>query len=144
MRPIAAPPQLEDIVPNLQEEYYAVVASPPQVASPDPTAENDVQMEQMHTLKRKLRHAVTVANSFARVLDNESFNWALHIERDAHQRKKDNPLGHPLLPTHAEIQERLAEERASEARFEHGRVGPPARAGPLVACDNIWELGPLG
>ena len=58
MRSIAAPPPLED----------TVVASPFQVASPDPTAENDVQMEQMRTHKRKLRHAVTVANGCARVL----------------------------------------------------------------------------
>ena len=38
MRPIAASPPLEDIVSNLQEEYD-VVASPLQVALPDPTAE---------------------------------------------------------------------------------------------------------
>ena len=48
-------------------------------------------------------------------------SWALRLERDAHQKKKDNPLGHPLLPTHAEIQERLAEDRAREAKFEHRR-----------------------
>ena len=35
--------------------------------------------------------------------------------------QKDNPLGHPLLPTHAEIQGRLAEQRAREAKFEHER-----------------------
>ena len=46
-------------------------------------------------------------------------SWALRLERDAHQKKMDNPLGHPLLPTHAEIQERLAEQRAREAKFEH-------------------------
>ena len=129
MRPIAAPPPLEDIVSNLQEEHV-VVASPPQVASPDPAAENDVQMEQIRTLKRKLRHAVTVANGCARVLEDERaensekirrLNWALRLERGAHQKKKDNPLGHPLLPMHAEIQERLAEERARDARFEHKR-----------------------
>ena len=70
MRPIAAPPPLEDIVSNLQEEHV-VVASSPQAASPDPAAENDVQMEQIRTLKRKLRHAVTVANGCARVLEDE-------------------------------------------------------------------------
>ena len=129
MRPIAAPPPLEDIASNIQEEY-AVVASPPLVALPDPTAENDVQVEQIRALKRKLRHAVTVANGCARVLEDEraenseqirKLRWALRLERDAHQKKKDNPLGHPLLPTHAEIQERLAEDRAREARFEHKR-----------------------
>ena len=66
----------------------------------------------------KARHAVTVANGCARVLEDEraenseqirKLRWALRLERDAHQKKKDNPLGHPLLPTHAEIQERLAE-----------------------------------
>ena len=129
MRPIAAPPPLEDIASNIQEEY-AVVASPPLVALPDPTAENDVQVEQIRALKRKLRHAVTVANGCARVLEDEraenseqirKLRWALRLERDAHQKKKDNPLGHPLLPTHAEIQERLAEQRAREAKFEHER-----------------------
>ena len=80
MRPISAPPPLKDIVSNLQEEY-AVVASPPQVALPDPTAENDVQMEQISTLKRKLRHAVTVANGCARVLEDERAENNKNIRR---------------------------------------------------------------
>ena len=71
-----------------------------------------------------------MANSCALVLVNEraenskkiwKVNWVLRLERDAHQKKKDNPLGHQLLPTHAEIQERLAEQRAREAKFEHER-----------------------
>ena len=96
MRPIAAPPPLEDIASNIQEEY-AVVASPPLVALPDPTAENDVQVEQIRALKRKLRHAVTVANGCARVLEDEraenseqirKLSWALRLERDAHTRRR--------------------------------------------------------
>ena len=43
------------------------------------------------------------------------------LEREAHQRRKDNPLGHPLMPTHAEIQQRLAEERERKAKWEHKR-----------------------
>ena len=91
--------------------------------------EPDNFAEQNRTLRQKLRHAVTVANGCARVLEDERaensekirINWALHLERDAHQRKKDNQLGHPLLTTHAEIQERLAEQRAREAKLEHER-----------------------
>ena len=83
--------------------------------------EPDNFAEQNRTLRQKLRHAVTVANGCARVLEDEradnserirKLRWALRLERDAHQKKKDNPLGHPLLPTYAEIQERLAEQRA--------------------------------
>ena len=107
------------------EELLAT--SPPQASSPET---DGVLAEGILTLKRKLRHAVTVANGCARVLEDEraenseqirKLRWALRLERDAHQKKKDNPLGHPLLPTHAEIQERLAEQRAREAKFEHER-----------------------
>ena len=99
--------------------------------SPRASPETDgVLAEENLTLKRKLRHAVTVANGCARVLEDEraensekirKLSWALRLERGAHQKKKDNPLGHPLLPTYAEIQERLAEDRAREARFKHKR-----------------------
>ena len=121
MRPIAASAPLEDIVPNLQEKD-AFVTSPPQAASPNPTAENDVLADENFTLnlKRKLRHADTVANSCARALEKEKgdasekinrLGFALLLEREAHQRKKDNPLGHLLMPTHAEVQARWDEER---------------------------------
>ena len=89
------------------EELLAT--SPPQASSPET---DGVLAEGNLTLKRKLRHAVTVANGCARVLEDEraenseqirKLRWALRLERDAHQKKKDNPLGHPLLPTHAQI-----------------------------------------
>jgi hypothetical protein len=68
------------------------------------------------TLKWKLRHTVTVANSCARALEKENseagekirqLNWALLLERAAHQRRKDNPLQHSLGPSPANVQWRL-------------------------------------
>ncbi len=60
----------------------------------------EVFCEQNCTLKWKLRHAVKVANSCERVLENEwavtgqkirNLNFALLLDPSAHQRKKDNP-----------------------------------------------------
>ena len=117
----SAPAPPEDTCINQEEEARDACPPPPSAASPPQASspETDgVLAEENLTLKRKLRHAVTVANGCARVLEDERaensekirrLSWALRLERDAHQKKKDNPLGHPLLPTHAEIQERLAE-----------------------------------
>jgi hypothetical protein len=54
-------------------QIYAIGGriAPPQAASPDPTAENDVLAEKNCTLKRKLRQALTVANSCARAPEDE-------------------------------------------------------------------------
>ena len=129
----SAPAPPEDTCINQEEEARDACPTPPSAASPPQASspETDgVLAEENLTLKRKLRHAVTVANGCARVLEDEraenseqirKLRWALRLEQDAHQKKKDNPLGHPLLPTHADIQERLTEERAREARFEHKR-----------------------
>ena len=48
-------------------------------------------------------------------------DWALLLERSAHKRLKENPLGHQLGPTREEVQERLAKERERAARWEHKR-----------------------
>ncbi len=53
------------LIEDLPAHGEAFAASPLQVASPDPTAENDVLAEQNHILKRRLSKAVTVANSCA-------------------------------------------------------------------------------
>ena len=64
------------------------VTSPPQAASPE---SDGVLAEENLTLKRKRRHAVTVANSCARVLEDErtekseqirKLRWALRLEQD--------------------------------------------------------------
>ena len=89
--------------------------------------------EQNCTLKRKLRHAVTVANSCAKALEKEKkekseagekirqLNWALLLERAAHQRRKDNPLQHNLGPSPADVQWRLDMERERNIKLEHRR-----------------------
>jgi hypothetical protein len=86
--------------------------------------------EQNCTLKRKLRHAVTVANICARALEKEKseagekirrLNWALLVERAAHQRRKDNPLQHNLGPSPADVQWRLDMERERNIKLEHRR-----------------------
>ena len=73
------------------------------------------------------RHAVTVANGCARVLEDEraenseqirKLRWALRLERDAHQKKKDNPLGHPLLPTQGRFKSAWLSIRAKGERGE--------------------------
>jgi hypothetical protein len=48
-------------------------------------------------------------------------DWALLLERSAHKRLKENPMGHKLGPTREEVQERLAKERERAARWEHKR-----------------------
>ncbi len=107
----------------MRDDYYAELAR-----QNDP--DDSYCLLRRITLKWKLRHAVTVANSFARVLENEraetgekirKLDWALLLERSAHQRLKENPLGHQLGPTPAEVQERLAKERERAAQWEYKR-----------------------
>ena len=71
-----------------------------------------------------------MANSCTLLLKNEraetsekirKLDWALLLERSAHKRLKENPLGHQLGPTREEVQERLAKERERAARWEHKR-----------------------
>ncbi len=73
---------------------YAESPDPQSQPEPDPTAETEALAEQKRTLKRKLRHAITVANDCARTLGREraevveerrKLEWALLIERAAHQ-----------------------------------------------------------
>ncbi len=54
------------------------------------------------TLKRKLRHAGEKIRQL---------NWALLLERAAHQRRKDKPLQHTLGPSPADVSWRLDMER---------------------------------
>ena len=83
-----------------------------QPAPDDPTAENEALAEHNRELRRKLRHAVTVANGCARALEKEKaeagekirkLDIALLLERLAHQRRRDNPTGARLGPTPAEV-----------------------------------------
>ena len=105
-------------------------ASPPSPATSPPRNENAVLAEENCTLKLKLKVALTVANSCTLLLKNEraetsekirKLDWALLLERSAHKRLKENPLGHQLGPTREEVQERLAKERERAARWEHKR-----------------------
>jgi hypothetical protein len=88
--------------------------------------------EQNHKLKRKLRHAVTVANGCARTLGREraEAKWQKKermklemglIERAAHQCLKINPCCVPQGPTPEEFQERMAEEKKKREKEEHMR-----------------------
>jgi len=113
---------------STHQEEGACDASPPSPATSPPTNENADLAEE--TLKPKLKVAVTVANSCTLLLKNEraetsekirKLDWALLLERSAHKRLKENPLGHQLGPTREEVQERLAKERERAARWEHKR-----------------------
>ena len=104
-----------------------------QPAPDDPTAENEALSELNRTLKRKLRQAVQVANGCHRALEREKdyssetakkvvkLEWALLLERSAHQRRRDNPTGARLHPTPAEVQARMAEEKEKREQEEHRR-----------------------
>ena len=105
-------------------------AEPDSQPAPDPTADHEALAEHNRELKRKLRHAVTVANGCARALEKEKaeagekirkLDFALLLERAAHQRRRDNPTGARLGPTPAEVQARMAEEKEKRAQEEHRR-----------------------
>ena len=123
----------------MPEPEYAESPDPASQPAPDPTAENEALAEiealaeQNRTLKRKLKHAVMVANGCALTLEREradvkgqkeerrKLEWALLIERTAHQRTKINPDGLKLRPTPAEVQARMAEEKKQREAEEHRR-----------------------
>uniref|UniRef100_A0A7S0QMQ2 Uncharacterized protein n=1 Tax=Cryptomonas curvata TaxID=233186 RepID=A0A7S0QMQ2_9CRYP len=86
--------------------------------------------ERNRVLKEKLKQAVTVANACHRALESEQkegdedvrrLQYALMIERAAHHQLKDNPRGHPKMPTAAEVQARMAAEEAEKAKEERRR-----------------------
>ncbi len=86
----------------MAEPEYAESPDPQSQPEPDPTVETEALAEQNCTLKRKLRHAITVANGCAWTLGREraevaeerrKLEWALLIERAAHQRTRINPNG---------------------------------------------------
>ena len=125
-----------------QQPAVSLAAEPESAESPelesqpapdDPTAENEALAELNRTLKRKLREAVQVANGCHRALEREKVDasesakkveqlqWALLLERAAHQRRRDNPTGARLGPTPAEVQARMAEEKEKKAQEEHRR-----------------------
>lgn len=127
-RTYSSPAPPEDT--STHQEEGACDASPPSPATSPPTNENADLAEENRTLKLKLKVAVTVANSCTLLLKNEraetsekirKLDWALLLERSAHKRLKENPLGHQLGPTREEVQERLAKERERAARWEHKR-----------------------
>jgi hypothetical protein len=71
-----------------------------------------------------------VANSCARALEKEKseagekirqLDWALLLERAAHQRRKDHPLQHYLGPSPADVPWRLDKERERNIKLEHRR-----------------------
>ena len=114
----------------MAEPEYAESPDPQSQPEPDPTAETEALAEQKRTLKRKLRHAITVANGCARTLGREraevveerrKLEWALLIERVAHQRTRINPNGVKLRPTPAEAEARMAEEKKQREKEEHSR-----------------------
>ena len=104
----------------MAEPEYADSPDPQSQPEPDHTVETEPLTEQNHTLKRKLRHAITVANGCARTLGREraqvveerrKLEWALLIERAAHQKTRINPNGLKLRSTPAEVEARMAEEK---------------------------------
>mmetsp|Transcript_14123 Transcript_14123/g.30153 ORF Transcript_14123/g.30153 Transcript_14123/m.30153 type:complete len:141 (+) Transcript_14123:166-588(+) len=85
--------------------------------SPEPATDHEAHNR---ALRNKLRHAVAIANGCALRLAREQdearekvrkLEWALLIERSAHQRRKDNPMCTPLLPTPADVQARQRKRR---------------------------------
>ena len=115
---------------DVAEPDFAESPEPESQPAPDPTADHEALAEHNRELKRKLRHAVTVANGCARALEKEKaeagekirkLDFALLLERAAHQRRRDNPTGARLGPTPAEVQARMAEEKEKRAQEEHRR-----------------------
>jgi hypothetical protein len=87
-------------------------------------------------LRQKLRQAVAMANCCARTLARDQnepsekvrkLEWALFIERAAHQRRKDNPMGTPLMPTPAEVRARMAAEEEKKVQEEYRRQAQAER-----------------
>ena len=112
------------------ELEYADSPDPQSQPEPDHTVETEALTEQNHTLKRKLRRAITVANGCAWTLGREraqvveerrKLEWALLIERAAHQKTRINPNGLKLRPTPAEVEARMAEEKRQREKEEHRR-----------------------
>jgi hypothetical protein len=99
-------------------------------AASEPAPEMEALAESNRVLKEKLREAVTVANACHRALqcerkegdeDVRRLQHALRFERAAHHQLKDNPRGHPINPTPAEVQARMAAEEERKAKEEHRR-----------------------
>jgi hypothetical protein len=117
---------------QIQEQEIQSAESPEPASQPAPKPATDHEAHN-RALRNKLRQAVAVANGCARRLESEQdearekvrkLEWALLIERAAHQKRKDNPMCTPLLPTPAEVQARMAAEekkKAQDSRQEEHR-----------------------
>jgi hypothetical protein len=55
------------------------------------------------------------------VEERRKLEWALLIERAAHQKTRINPNGLKLRPTPAEVEARMAEEKRQREKEEHRR-----------------------
>jgi hypothetical protein len=132
----AAAPEPAPEMEALRASFQA--SSPPEsqpdpdasAAAPEPAPEMEALAELNRVLKKKLKRAVTAANACHSALQRERkegdedvsrLQYALMIERAAHHQLKDNPRGHPKMPTPAEVQARMAAEEAKKAKEEHRR-----------------------
>ena len=117
-----------DLLQMQEPEIQSAESPEPEIQpSPEPATDHEAHNR---ALRSKLRHAVAIANGCARRLAREQdearekvrkLEWALLIERSAHQRRKDNPMCTPLLPTPAQVQARMAAEEEKKAQEEHRR-----------------------
>ena len=118
-------PQGHSVVAEpLSAEYHPEPESQP---VPAPGTDHEAKNR---TLRRKLRIAVAAANGCARTMAKEQdearekvrkLEWALFLERAAHQRRKENPMCTPLMPTHAEVRARMVAEEEKKKQEEHTR-----------------------
>ncbi len=119
----------------MEAPVVTFVAEPQSAEYPESESQSAPELATDHearnrTLRWKLRNTVGAANGCAHAMAREQgetrekvrkLEWALLIERAAHQRREDNPMGTQLMPTTAEVRARMTAEDEKKAQEEHRR-----------------------